>query len=239
LFSALLAVKDQAERYNIGCSETSFILLEVGFAYTVAMAVDKGRIVDSIGGTTGGLGYLGMGGMDSELAYALSNALPNFSKQLLFSGGATSVADVDPSDVSPDEFVKLSKTDDRIGKAYDALIESALKDLAMLLTTLPQPSEIILSGRFMRVQTFLEDLKTKLQDFSQNFGWKIGVRTLGRRAENVKEGAEGAAVLANGIAGGKYSPLIEVMDLKRSSGTILDYICLEKDLVKKLRERYS
>jgi predicted butyrate kinase (DUF1464 family) len=68
---------------------------------------------------------------------------------------------------------------------------------------------------------------------------KTDVRIVGRRAQNAKEGAEGAAILANGIARGKYSRLVEVMELEKSKGTILDHIHLDKETVQKLRETYS
>ena len=42
VLSVVLAVKDQAERLQIPYDQTSFILLEVGFGYTSAMAVKNG-----------------------------------------------------------------------------------------------------------------------------------------------------------------------------------------------------
>ncbi len=239
VFSAVLAVKDQAERHDIDYAQTSLILVEVGFAYTAAIAVDGCRIVDGVGGTTGGVGYLGMGAMDAELAYALSNVVQPFSKQLLFSGGAASVAGIDPTTTTPEAFIELAKKDSRARMAYETLIESILKDVTMLLTTLQNPTEIILSGRFVRMPDFLGDLMARLTGFLEKLGVKADVRTIGRRAHRVKEGAEGAAVLANGIAGGEYSRLVEVMGLEKSKGTILDHIYLEKEIVQKLRETYS
>ena len=96
LFSVIIAMKDQAETLKIKYSETSFILIEIGFAYTSAMAVEKGALVDGIGGTTGNMGYLGMGTMDGELAYAIANSLQDYSRLLLFSGGVSSLAGIDP-----------------------------------------------------------------------------------------------------------------------------------------------
>ncbi|MEM3736839.1 MAG: DUF1464 family protein [Candidatus Bathyarchaeia archaeon] len=239
LFSVVLAVKDQAERRNIDYEETSFILVEVGFAYTAAVAVDKGRVIDGVGGTVGGAGYLGMGGMDAELAYALANAASNFSKLLLFSGGVAHVGHIDPYAISPEEFVKLAKRNEKVSAAYEAMLEAILKDVAVLLATLRNPGEIILSGRFVRVPDFLADLKDRLKGFLGKLVGEVSVEILGRRAKNVKEGAEGAAVLANGIAGGRYSRLVDVMRLRESRGTIFDHIYLEKTLVQRLKEIYS
>ncbi|MCE8423409.1 MAG: DUF1464 family protein, partial [Candidatus Methanoperedens sp.] len=36
----------------------------------------------------------------------------------------------------------------------------------------------------------------------------------------------GAALIANGLAGGKYETLIDVMELKKARGTSLDHILL-------------
>ena len=84
VLSVVLAVKDQAERLQIPYDQTSFILLEVGFGYTSAMAVQNGQIVDAMAGTAGFPSFLGMGFLDSEVAYAVANTTKDFSKQLLF-----------------------------------------------------------------------------------------------------------------------------------------------------------
>ena len=97
LLSVVLAVKDQAERLKVSYMETSFILLEVGFGYTSAMAIQNGQVVDAMAGTAGFPSFLGMGFLDSEVAYAVANATENFSKQLLFAGGVASFVGIDPS----------------------------------------------------------------------------------------------------------------------------------------------
>jgi len=84
LCCAVTGIVDQAARLSLKYEETSLILLETGFGYTSAVAVEKGRIVDGIGGTCGGPGYTSLGSMDGELAYLLGG----FKKTLLFSGGA-------------------------------------------------------------------------------------------------------------------------------------------------------
>ena len=80
VLSVVLAVKDQAERLSIPYNQTSFILVEVGFGYTSAMAVKDGQIVDAMAGTAGFPSFLGMGFLDSEVAYAIANATDDFSK---------------------------------------------------------------------------------------------------------------------------------------------------------------
>jgi len=239
VYTVIAAVRDHAEYYNISYSEVSIIAVEVGFAYTAAIAVDKGKIVDGIGGTISWPGFLGMGFMDSELAYALANAYPYFSKILLFRGGIADIAGVDPKKISLDEFVKLTKVNDKVRKAYNAMIEFILKDIATLLVSVRKPKEILLSGRFTRVKGFIEDLMFSIKKFLLDYGLETNVRTIRRRAKIAKEGAEGAAILANGIAGGKYRELIETMELFKSSGTIFDYIKLDSDIKRKIVELFT
>ncbi|HDJ95054.1 MAG TPA: DUF1464 domain-containing protein, partial [Acidilobales archaeon] len=75
--------------------------------------------------------------------------------------------------------------------------------------------------------------------FLLDYGLETNVRTIRRRAKIAKEGAEGAAILANGIAGGKYRKLIETMELFKSSGTIFDYIKLDSSIKKKIVELFT
>src|SRR2546426_115244 len=61
-----LAVREHAER--CGCSErdVSLILLEMGGAFTAAIAVQDGGIVDGAGGTSGPLGVRAAGALDGR-----------------------------------------------------------------------------------------------------------------------------------------------------------------------------
>ena len=61
-----LAIRDQAEIDDIDYRETSFILAEVGYAFNAVIGVDNGKIVDGLGGTSGGPGFITLGSMDSE-----------------------------------------------------------------------------------------------------------------------------------------------------------------------------
>ena len=83
--SVAYAIVDQASRLGIGCDETSFVLVELGGAFTAAVAVASGRIVDGAGGSSGPIGVRASGALDGELAYLLA---PSLSKRTLFSGGA-------------------------------------------------------------------------------------------------------------------------------------------------------
>ena len=83
--SAALCIADQARRLGVAFDETSFVMLELGGAFSAALAVDGGRIVDGLGGSAGPIGARACGAMDAEVAYLLGAAL---SKRTVFSGGA-------------------------------------------------------------------------------------------------------------------------------------------------------
>ena len=63
-------------------------MLELGGAFSAALAVDGGRIVDGLGGSSGPIGARACGALDAEVAYLLGPAL---SKRTVFSGGALPV----------------------------------------------------------------------------------------------------------------------------------------------------
>ncbi len=173
VLSAVSAVKNQAERLKIPYEETNFILLEIGFAYTSAMAIKNGQIVDAMAGTAGFPSYLGMGFVDSELAYALANTVKDFSKLLLFDGGCASVAGID-STKPLEEFVNRAKSDKKVKEGYNLMMESIVKDVASLLPAL-KPKEVMLSGRFVNMPEFFEAIKFRLQDFFGEIGSQVGV----------------------------------------------------------------
>ncbi|MEM2990549.1 MAG: DUF1464 family protein [Halobacteria archaeon] len=218
VFSVALAIKDQAERLSINYAETSFILVEIGFAYTSALAVQNGAIVDAMAGTAGFPSYLGMGFVDSELVYAMVNTLNEISKLELFTAGAAYLSGINPTQVEIEDFIKLAKIDVKIEEGYKLMLESIVKDVAVLLTSVT-PREIILSGRFTRISEFSADVKKALEIFLEKMNLEIDVTTVkNRKAVIAKEGAEGAAILASGLANGEYQKLIEALKIRESTG---------------------
>lgn len=206
-----LGIRDQALRYNTVYGETSFILLEMGFGYTAAIAVANGKIVDGVGGSAGGIGFLSPGGMDSELAYLLGG----FDKEVVFRGGVE----------------KLAKTPEGLMEnngALDAYLEGAIKDV-LQLTASVRPKEILLSGRISRIKGIFDELSRRL-DIAP-------VRSIRGLGTNVKEAAQGAAIIANGLAGGIFSDLVDIMEIKKAEGTSLDYILLNE--IEALRKDYK
>ncbi len=239
LFSVIMAMKDQMESMNIHHSDASFILVEIGFAYTAAIAVENGIIIDGIGGTSGNMGYLGMGSMDGELSYAISNSIDDFSKMLLFSGGAAFLAGIDPFNSNIEDFISKSKINKKIMSAYEAFKEAIVKNVFTLLSSMKEsPKEILLSGRFIDIVDFKNDIILKLNKKTQPFKI-LNIRSVNKQSSTVKEAAQGAAILANGIAGGKYKSLITQLKILESNQTIFDYIYLDKKIVDKIKALFT
>jgi len=209
LCCAALGVRDQSLRFGKNYNETSFIMLELGYGYTAATAVNGGQVVDGIGGSSGNIGYLSLGCMDAELAYLLGD----FDKELIFRGGVETIAHA-PEQIMSNEY------------AREAYLESAVKNV-LALTASSEPGEILVSGRLSKTSGMLEELGKRID--------MAPVRKMdGFGAKSIKEAAQGAAVIADGLAGGKYSELIDVMRIREAKGTALDYILLpEIDVLKK------
>ncbi len=234
ILSVVLAAKDQAERLNIPYTATSFILVEVGFGYTSAMAVKNGQIVDAMAGTAGFPSFLGSGFFDSEVAYVLANVLDDFSKQVLFAGGVSSFAKIDPTRPLED-FINNAHSNPQSSAGYKMMLESVVKDVSSLLPSV-MPKEILLSGRFVRIPQFLSDLTDFFSEFFQQTGIKADITILKTNAKVTKQAAEGAAVFANGLAGGKYAPLVEAMRLRESEGTVFSNIYFGEQVANGLKK---
>lgn len=207
----VLGIYDQTRRWGIGPAETSFVLAEVGGAYTSVMAVDGGKVVDGLGGTVGGPGYYSLGSMDGELAYLLGT----FHKETLFTGGAVYIAG--RPELTPEEFADLADQDERIRPAWEALMEGVAKGVAAELTVVPEPREILLSGRLCRVEKIRQELVERLSRFGP-------VRQVKGLARVAKEAAQGAAILADGLAGGRNRELVDAMEIEGARGTVLDHL---------------
>lgn len=191
--AAALGIRDQAVRQGIAARDTSFILLELGGAFTAAVAVDRGAIIDGVGGSAGPMGWKSLGGWDGEVAFLAGTV----SKDLLFRGGR--------SEPPADQV------------ALEGWLEQAHKAIAALTVSLPRPREILLSGRHAGEGEVLTQLVPKLSAIAP-------VRTLQGFANSVKQGAQGAAILADGLAGGPFREIVESLRLREAQGTALDWL---------------
>ena len=210
--SAALCIVDQAERLGLAYEETSFIVLELGGAFSAALAIDGGQIVDGVGGSCAPIGARACGALDAEVAYLLGAAL---SKDTVFSGGA-----LDPRgelDLSSPEALEALRGDPDLHDGWLALEEGAAKAALALTASLPSPREIVVAGRLAGAPGLLEALTERLAGVAP----VSAAAGLGPRA---KTAAQGAAVLADGLAGGRYGPLVQQLRLREASGGVLDHL---------------
>jgi predicted butyrate kinase (DUF1464 family) len=211
--SAVLGVFDQSRHLKINYSDVSFILVEMGSGFNAVIGVENGQIIDGIGGSQGCAGFLACGGIDGELAYLLENIY----KRTIYGSGAAYVAGY--RDLSPEEFTILANTDDKFKIAMDFFIEELLKDIFAMHVSVSHPKEILLSGRLAKIDAFFNPLEEKLARIAP-IRRINGLPTV----KFAKEAAQGAAMIANGLANGKYKSLIETMKLQEAKGTVLDHI---------------
>ena len=182
-----LAVHEQCARLGCGPEDVSFILLELGGAFTAAIAVQQGRIVDGLGGSSGPIGARASGALDGEVAFLAGHV----SKAMIFIGGADAIGGED---------------------GWTAYRESALKAIAALSVSAPLARDVILSGRHAsRVAPVFPDQADRR------------VLTLGQGV-TVKQGAHGAALVADGLAGGAAKSIVDRLAIREASGTVLDHL---------------
>lgn len=208
--AAALAIREQATRRGCAEQDVSFVLLELGGAFTAALAVEAGRIVDGMGGTSGPLGLRAVGALDGEVAF-LAGAV---SKRMLFDGGAASIAGTLDA---PEKIASPGTPAERV--AWEAYVESAVKAVAALSVSIAVGRlEVLLSGRLARIAAVREELTRRLG------GIAAAVREVTGFAAEAKQAAQGAALLADGLAGGASAALVERLGIREASGTVLDHL---------------
>ncbi|HMC18165.1 MAG TPA: DUF1464 family protein [Gemmatimonadales bacterium] len=206
-----LAVVDQARRLGRPLSATSFVLLELGGAFTAAVAVAGGRIVDGAGGSAGALGLRGAGALDGEVAFLAGRV----SKDMLFRGGVATVAGWEEGTDPVERLAHPTTPRERI--ASEALIESTVKTAVALALSVPGPAEFVLSGRLAHVAAVSAAIRQRLDPLAST-------RVLDGFAAVAKQAAQGAALLADGLAGGAQRELVELLAIREARGSVLDHL---------------
>ena len=150
----------------------------------------------------------GIGGTSGFLGYSsvgcmdgeLAYLIGGFPKSLLFKGG-------------------ISELDAPEKEKMEWLAEFTLKGVRAAETTVKSKT-IAVSGRMFENRHFFE----AFNGLASEFGYEVRkVRGFGI----AKQSAEGAAIVANGMAGGKFSGLIKHMAILEAGGTIFDYLTKE------------
>jgi predicted butyrate kinase (DUF1464 family) len=187
----------------------SLVLVEMGGAFTAVVAVEGGRIVDGLGGSAGPMGAAGSGALDGEVAFLLGT----ITKGTLFGGGARTIAGTDGTEW-------LHRQTPAAALAREAYLDSLTKAVAAMLVTVPAPREIVLSGRLSEAGALRDPLVGRLHALRP----QADVHPLGRLSPGVKHAAYGAALVADGLAGGRCAPIVNHLGLRAAAGTALDHL---------------
>ncbi|HEV8176949.1 MAG TPA: DUF1464 family protein [Gemmatimonadales bacterium] len=198
LCAAALGIRDQCDLRRCNPEQTSFILIELGGAFTAGVAVEQGQVVDGIGGTSGPIGWRSAGALDGEVAFLAGE----ITKSALFRGGVAS-------------FLELA--DASYAVAIKAYIEGATKAARQLRCSARSADEILLSGRNADNLEIRKGMESALADIGP-------VRLLTGFASIAKQGAQGAALLADGLAGGTQTALVNRLRIREAGGTVLDHL---------------
>jgi predicted butyrate kinase (DUF1464 family) len=205
--AAACAILDQSDRRSIELRETSMILLELGGAFTAALAIAGGQIVDGMGGSSGPIGVRAAGALDGELAYLLG---PTLRKDTLFSGGA-----LDPAGTLDMRDLQAVWAAPAHAEGWTALLEAAAKAAHALVMSVPAPHEIVVSGRLARLPGVIATLTASLGDIAPVIALRPGRASVA---------AHGAALLADALSGGPHAALAKALRLGESSGSVLDHV---------------
>ena len=191
---AALTLAQRTKKLDLDPGAYHGCVLELGSTFTACLVLSGGKIADGLGGTCGPPGWGGGGAWDGELAYLLSP----LEKRNLFAGGVESVPDA------------------ALGRRW--FRESLVKAVAGL-RAVTKFEEVVLAGRLLERDPELVD------QVAMDLSLLVRVLTLSSLPGAwVKHAAQGAALLADGLAGGQYAPLVEQMELKAASGTVLDWL---------------
>jgi predicted butyrate kinase (DUF1464 family) len=205
--AAAYAIVDQSARREIALRETALMLIELGGAFTAVLAIANGQIVDGFGGSSGPLGVRAAGALDGEVAYLLGAAL---RKNTLFTGGA-----LDPTGAEDLTDLAALWSSPAHAEGWTALLEAVAKAVRGLVVSVPAPHEIVVSGRLAHLPEMVAEIAGLLSNVAR-------VRTL--VPGHASAAAHGAALLADGLAGGSNADLTRVLRLRECGGTSLDHL---------------
>ena len=131
-----LSVETVSKKKGVSYGEVSHLVVELGGGYNALITIEKGRIINGIGGTLfPGPGFINAGAMDSELAYLLGG----FGKTLLFQGGASYLANRNGLPIND---FKLKSFPD----AFNAFLEGVAAAVCSQHSVL-ENNDVYLSGR--------------------------------------------------------------------------------------------
>ncbi|HID42207.1 MAG TPA: DUF1464 domain-containing protein [Archaeoglobaceae archaeon] len=182
-------------------SDQSFVLVEAGYGFNAFIAVEGGKIVDGIGGTSGFPSYLSPGSIDAEIAHLLSS----FPKSLIFRAGFR-------------DYLRMKKMQNGFesldGNVVEWMVEFMKKGVKAVEVSIKENDRIVTSGRFFKNPGYRKMFEEAFEEYE--------IIDLGR-----DKSAEGAAVIADGLAGGIFEKLVNILEIRNARGSVLDYITPE------------
>jgi predicted butyrate kinase (DUF1464 family) len=110
-------------------------------------------------------------------------------------------------------------------------MEGIVKAVVTLLISAPSARDVVLSGRVAQMDRVRDDLVRRLSTAAP----QLTVHRLRGFARVAKQGAQGAALIASGLAGGREQTLVTTMGVQRASGTLLDHLVFIDPQVARLR----
>jgi predicted butyrate kinase (DUF1464 family) len=134
-------------------------------------------------------------------------------KSMIFGGGAAAVSGA--SDLA--ELTDASSRDSQT--AFAAYVESAVKAVASLQVSAPRATRVMLSGRAAQNVKIRDELSRRVGDLCD-----LSLEVVKGFAMTTSHAAQGAALIADGLAGGAHAPLVETLRLRQASGTVLDHL---------------
>ena len=207
--SAALGIADQAERLGIPYDETSFVMLELGGGFSAALAVDaradrrRPR-------------RLGRPDRCACVRRARRRGGLSDRRRAVEADACSAEGRSTPMGKSTSRHRERSSACVRTRAARDgwrALEEGAAKAVLALTASVPAPREILVAGRLAATPGLLDALADRL-------GRVAPVRP----ALAARSAARGAALLADGLAGGSYAPLVSCLRLRDARGGVLDHL---------------
>ncbi|MEN2999199.1 MAG: DUF1464 family protein [Acidilobaceae archaeon] len=211
LAATFVATHLLAEREALDYEEVDLVTLELGYGYVGSIAVERGRVVDGVGGSYASAGLVTAGALDLEVV----GAAGGWTRWDVWSGGIYELSPHKDMDLIAREASQGDKHAEALLSAY---AEGAAKDAARALLSTPRANIVVVSGRFSRNATVVDMIRERLKD--------VCVMRLSSSLlpSSVKEAAFGYAAMGEGVLGGVFGELASHMKIAEACGTAADYI---------------
>ncbi|MCS7098930.1 MAG: DUF1464 family protein [Sulfolobales archaeon] len=211
LASTFVAVDSYAQRYSADYEKVNVVVVELGYGYNAAVAVERGRVVDGVGGTYASVGTLTAGALDLEIVANTGTWL----RWDVFHGGLFGALGVYELEKIVSGYVESAEP---YYSVFNSFIEGVVKDVRRVLVSTPRAEAVILSGRHAKNSVVRRAISERVQDLD------VLVSTGLRGSLRSKEAAQGYAAIGSGLAGGEFRELVKHMEIGGACGTAVDYV---------------